>query len=602
VTGDPALIPGALWWLRLRTVFLICFRADRRRTCLLFGLQGLGSICSLASAAGIKLLIDAITQGDLGQVLASAASIAGAAGLAIVFGRGYVRYTIVVSERAGRYIDAELMRLASTIPTIEHFERPRYIDQMTLIRSERRTLALAVNAAVLNFRVLVTLAGATVIMGLLHPVLLVLPLFGVPLLLAHQKEARLTRRAREASAQDTRVRNHLYRVASSPAAGGELRLFGLIGELLTRHEQVTERLVRRTTRAAVASVMVTTLASVVFAVGYVGMILVVIATAGGGTGVIGSIVLVVSLATMINTQMTFAAQSGSHLQQVVAAAGRLLWLTEVSRRSAPEPGQDGMPPSRLAEGISLESVSFRYPDTGADVLRDVSVRLPRGGVVALVGENGSGKSTLVKLLSGLYRPTTGTIRVDGSDLAGIDPARWQRSVSPAYQDFMRFEFPLREAVGLGDLPRISQDEPVRTALARVGAAHLAELKPGGLGTRLGTAWGGVDLSGGQWQQLALARALIRDESLLVIFDEPTAALDALTEKQLFERISEAVRERAADGAITLLVSHRFTTVTMADLIIVLKDGRVTETGDHETLRLSGGLYQELHELQSRLYQ
>jgi ATP-binding cassette, subfamily B, bacterial len=602
VTGDPGVPPGAPWWLRLRTVFMICFRADRRRTCLLFGFQALGSIFSLASAVGIKLLIDAITRRDLGGVLASAGVMAGSAGLAIVCARGYVRYMIVVSERAGRSIDAELMRLAGTIPTIEHFERPRYVDQMTLIRSERRAMSQAVNAIAVNFQVTLTLAGTTVIMGLLDPVLLVLPLFGVPVLLAHQKSARLTRRAREASAQDTRLKDHLYRVASSSAAGGELRLFGLTGELLKRHKQATERIERRTTRAAVSSITVTTLASVVFAAGYVVMILVVIATTGGGTAAIGDIVLVVSLATMINSQMTLAAQNGSYLQQVTAAAGRLLWLTEVSRHSAPEPGAVVAPPSRLAKGIALESVSFRYPDTGADVLSDVSVRLPPGSVVALVGENGSGKSTLVKLLSGLYRPTAGSILVDGADLAGIDPAGWERSVSPAYQDFMRFEFPLREAVGIGDLPRIGQDGPVRTALARAGAAHLAQLAPGGLGTALGTAWGGVDLSGGQWQQVALARALIRDESLLVVFDEPTAALDALAEKRLFERISQAVRERAAEGAITLLVSHRFTTVTMADLIIVLDGGRITETGDHDTLRRSGGLYQELHDMQSRLYQ
>jgi ATP-binding cassette subfamily B protein len=601
MSGGPAEVPDSSWWLRARTVFMICFRADRRHTSLLFGVQLLANLCMLASIASIKVIIDGIVVGQVGQAVAGAGLMAGSAGLATAFSRGYVRYTVVVSERAGRYMDAELMRLAGTIPTIEHFERPRYADQMTLIRRERSMLAGAVNAAVLNFRVLVSLAGATVIIGLLNPLLLVVPLFGIPELFAQRVSARLARQARERSAQDTRARNHLFQVAVSPSAGKELRLFGLIDELLYRHEQVAARTERRTTSAALRGVAMVTIASTLFAIGYVGMVIVVLAIAGGGPGAVGSIVLVVSLATMINAQMASAAQFGAYLEQVTSAAGRLLWLTDVSRRSTPQQGLKETAPSRLTDGIALESVSFRYPDTERAVLHDVSVRIPRGSVVALVGENGSGKSTLVKLLSGLYHPDQGTITADGADLAEIDPASWQRRVSPAYQDFMRFEFPLREAVGVGDLTQMGQDRSIQAALARAGAADLAGIAPSGLDTMLGTSWGGVDLSGGQWQKLALARALIRNESLLVVFDEPTAALDALTEKQLFERISEIVRERAADGAVTVLVSHRFTTVTMADLIIVLKDGRIAETGDHETLLRGGGLYQELFELQSHLY-
>ncbi|MFL6118732.1 ABC transporter ATP-binding protein [Actinophytocola sp.] len=601
MTTDPAVALPASWWLRVRTVFALCFRADRRRSALLFALQALANLATLASTIGIKVVIDAVARGDVGRAVAGAGTMAATMGLASVFNRGYLRYTTVVSERAGRYIDTELMRLAGTIPTIEHFERPRYMDQMTLIRQERGALAGAVNAAVLNFRVFVSLAGATVIMGLLHPLLLVLPLFGVPQLLAHRASSRLAQRAREEGAQDSRAREHLYQVAASPSAGKELRLFGLVDELLDRHELVTDRIERRTTRAALRGAALTTGASVLFAAGYVGMIILLIATTGGGIDSVGTIVLVVSLATMINAQLASAAQFGAYFQRVATAAGRLLWLTEVSRRNAPEPGMDVPPPARLSGGIVLDSVSFRYPDSEREVLRDVSVHIPAGSVVAVVGENGSGKSTLVKLLSALYRPSAGVIRVGGTDLASMDPALWQRRVSPAYQDHVRFEFLLGQSVGLGDLPRIDDRPVVTAALARAGAAELADLPPEGLDTQLGTAWGGVELSGGQWQKLALARALVRDESLLVVLDEPAAALDALTEKQLFERISDVVRERAAEGAVTLLVSHRFTTVTMADLIIVLDDGRITEVGDHDTLRRAGGLYQELYDMQSRLY-
>ncbi|KZM73890.1 hypothetical protein AWN90_35770 [Nocardia terpenica] len=601
VTDDPVVVREASWWRRAGTVFALCFRADPRRASLLFGMQVLANLATLASTLGIKVVIDAIVHGDVARVLAGAGFMAGAAGLASAFGRGYLRFTTVVSERAGRYIDTELMRLAGSIPTIEHFERPRYVNQMTLLRQERSALAGAVNAAVLNLRVAVSLTGAVVVLAVLHPVLLALPLFGIPQVLAHRASTRMAQRAREDNAQDTRARDHLYQVAASLSAGRELRLFGLVDEVLTRHEEIGERIVRRTARAALRGTALTAAASLVFAAGYVGMIVLMLAdTEGGGAAAVGTIVLVVSLATMINTQLAAAVQFGSYFQRVAAAAGRLLWLTEVSRRAA-RPEADASPPASLTEGITLESVSFRYPDTDRDVLREVSVRIPKGSVVAVVGENGSGKSTLVKLLSGLYQPTAGVIRVNGTDLAGIAPDRWQHRVSPAFQDHARFEFLLAESVGLGDLPRIDDRQAVSAALVRAGASELTRLPDPGLATQLGTTWGGVDLSGGQWQKLALARALMREDALLVVLDEPAAALDAFAEKQLFERIGEMVRERAAAGAITLLVSHRFTTVTMADLIIVLTAGRITEIGDHETLRGNGGLYQELYELQSRLY-
>jgi ABC-type multidrug transport system fused ATPase/permease subunit len=174
-------------------------------------------------------------------------------------------------------------------------------------------------------------------------------------------------------------------------------------------------------------------------------------------------------------------------------------------------------------------------------------------------------------------------------------------VSPVYQDHARFEFPIGQSVGLGDLSRINDEKVVTAALDRAGASELGCLTSDGLSTSLGTAWGGKELSGGQWQKLALARALMRENSLLVILDEAAAALDALAERQLFEHIGKVVRDRAAEGAVTLLVSHRFTTLSVADLIIVLADGRIKEIGDHKELRHGGGLYQELYELQSGMY-
>jgi ABC-type multidrug transport system fused ATPase/permease subunit len=243
-----------------------------------------------------------------------------------------------------------------------------------------------------------------------------------------------------------------------------------------------------------------------------------------------------------------------------------------------------------------------WPD--APVLRDVSLCLPAGAVVALVGENGAGKTTLVKLLARFYEADGGRITVDGVDLRRFDVDDWRARLGAVYQDFCRFEFLAGETVGVGDLARLAERRTLEGARAR--AADVAATLPQGLETQLGKAWdGGVDLSGGQWQKLALARGLMRGEPpghpLLIAFDEPTAALDAHAEYALFESFAAAAHGGRSRDTVTLLVSHRFSTVRMADHIVVLDQGRVKEQGSHEHLMRLGGTYAELYELRARAY-
>ena len=260
------------------------------------------------------------------------------------------------------------------------------------------------------------------------------------------------------------------------------------------------------------------------------------------------------------------------------------------------------PPAVLKRGIALREVSFGYPPDGGLVLDRVDVDLPAGAAVALVGENGAGKTTLVKLLTGMYQPTAGQVLLDGVPLADIDLAAWRERTAATFQDFVRFELLAGETVGLGDLPRIDTEAALAEALHRADATTVTDALPDGLGTRLGRSFtGGQELSGGQWQRLALARGMMRDVPLLLILDEPTASLDAITEAALFERYLSARRLAGRAGAITLLVSHRFSTVRMADLIIVLDQGRIVASGDHASLIREGGLYAELYELQARAY-
>jgi ATP-binding cassette subfamily B protein len=279
---------------------------------------------------------------------------------------------------------------------------------------------------------------------------------------------------------------------------------------------------------------------------------------------------------------------------------RLAWLEDYA--ASVRASADLAPPSALHRGISLEHVSFIYPGTSRIVLDDVSVTLPTGAVIAIVGENGAGKTTLVKLLAKMYEPTSGSILVDDTPLARIPADEWRARLAGAFQDFFRFEFVARHTVGLGDVVRIDDEQAVVAAVYRAGAGDVVARLTSGLETQLGPTWpNGMELSFGQWQKLALARGFMRDEPLLLILDEPTAALDAETEHALFERYAAALRGTGAGNGITILVSHRFSTVRMADLIVVLDGTRVVETGSHEELMAKGGQYSELYSIQAAAY-
>jgi ATP-binding cassette subfamily B protein len=279
---------------------------------------------------------------------------------------------------------------------------------------------------------------------------------------------------------------------------------------------------------------------------------------------------------------------------------RLAWLEDYAASLVRK--ADAPPPETLREGVRFEHVSFSYPGTERLVLEDVNVTFKPGSVIAIVGENGAGKSTLVKLLCGLYSPDVGRILVDGTDLQRIEPDKWRSRISGAFQDFFKFEFRARHTVGLGDLPRLEDAPAITNAVHRAGAADVVEHLGRGLETQLGPTWpGGAEISFGQWQKLALARGFMRTRPLVLVLDEPTAALDAETEHALFERYAEAARAGDGTGSITILVSHRFSTVRMADFIVVLDGSRVVEAGTHDELLAKRGQYSELYKIQAAAY-
>jgi ATP-binding cassette subfamily B protein len=240
----------------------------------------------------------------------------------------------------------------------------------------------------------------------------------------------------------------------------------------------------------------------------------------------------------------------------------------------------------------LENVSFRYPGSAKDVLSNITLRIAPGETIALVGKNGAGKTTLIKLLVGLFRPTSGVIRVDDVDVSTLSMSALRRRVGVIFQDFARLQLSMRDNVGVGWLPAREDDAAVSAAITDGGAREIVERLKDGMETPLGRAFGGDDLSGGQWQRVALARAFMRKSRILVL-DEPTAAMDAEGEHEIFQRFRDLKKDRTA-----ILITHRFGTVRMADRIVVIDGGRIVEDGTHDALMAVGGLYARMFSLQA----
>ena len=561
----------------------------------------LGAIFGLIASYQIQGVVQAATSGDRQRALTAALVLAITGGLGALSYLIYSQMLPRVIEAITVHLDSELVRLTARIPTLEYADRPVHADKIQLIRGQSQMLAGGLQAVMLNVRMLVTLGGTFVILIGIDPWLALLPIFAIPRAVAGQRARQLQVRAQEATAEPMRLRGHIFNHATSPVAGKELRIFGLGQELADRYRAISETTRHLNVRANWGGAIWSSLGDMAFTLGCVGAVSWLVVQAIHGRVSPGGVVLAATLSTGLILQMTFALQFAQVLQAITTTVERYLWLVDFSNAAASGATGEGPAPATLTRGLRIEGVSFAYPDRDKPVLSDVSLELPVGRVVALVGENGSGKSTLVKLLCGFYRPSQGRILVDEADLADIALLDWRKRVGGAFQDFTNFEVALRESVGIGDLPRIDDRAQVTGALGRAGGSDLATLDAAGLDAMLGKTWGGTDLSGGQWQKLALARALMRDAPLLAVFDEPAAALDASAEHDLFERFAAEARSGDSAGRATLLVSHRFSTVRMADVIAVLDGGQIVESGSHQTLMKAGGKYAELFEIQASAY-
>ena len=555
-------------------------------------------VAPLVVAIGLRPLIDGLVGGSAGQVRIGAAMVAGGLLPLVIAPAGYRWTTSRFRERSIMVLQKRLLELSSSAPRLEHFERPEFWDRLQLLRRSSFELAMGITFAFVAPIVTVELLFSALLLADLQPALAVLPVIAVPAAWISQRAEKIRRDGELRSAENRRTAIHLFSVAASAPAAKEVRIFALTSELLERHRDASGQVHRVTEASLIRSVLVGVAGWLLFAGAYVVAVLVVLRSAAAGRATVGDVALALSLAAAMVGSASRLSELAGNARKAVTASEHYHWLEDLA---ASESKGHQAPPDGLRRGIELEHVSFRYDNGDRPALDDVSVLLPAGSVVAVVGENGAGKTTLVKLLTGMYTPSEGRVLIDGIDLATIDLLAYRKRLTAGFQDFVQFELLTREAVGVGDVPRIDDNEAVDGALRKANASFVASL-PLGTETPLGRSWsGGVDLSGGEWQKLAIARSLLRAQPLLTVLDEPTASLDPQTEHALFEQIArDSVRGRT-EARITVLISHRFSTVRMADLIIVLDAGHVVEHGTHDDLMASGGLYAELYELQAQAY-
>jgi ATP-binding cassette subfamily B protein len=578
------------------TMLARCWRTAPGTSALLTGLIIAESAAVTLLALSVRSLVDGAQRHNPADILAASA---GAAVCLLIVNIGLntrQSFRGNLSERIGLTLDQEILGIVAGLPRLDHLEQPAYLDRVSLALGGGPSLVAAAWAPLESTGGLIGLGSSVVLLTRVHPALLVILVFAPVPLLVNRRAQNLLRASALAGAESARREEHLFGLLTSPAPAKEIMIYGAAPRLMELREQQWRAVTVLQQQARLRSSLLMSAGWSLFTAAYIGGLAYTAYLTSAGLRSAGDMLLAITLAGQLRRQVEQTVQSVGDVVVGAEALEPYLWLLryyeeETSGRSAPAP--DVRPPAVLRQGITLDEVSFRYPEGGRDAVDSVSVHLPAGSTVAVVGEYGSGKTSLVKLLCRFYPPHSGRITVDGTDLADLAPDVWNARLTVAFQDFGRYRTTLSEAVGIGDLERSGDGPAVQQAIRDGDAQAVVDQLPDGVKTRLGHDFGGVDLSEGQWQRVALARSAMRTRPLLLILDEPTAALDAPSEYAVFRR-HRAIARRLADecGTITLIVSHRLSTVRDADLILVMEQGRLAEAGDHQSLLARGGLYAE----------
>lgn len=515
----------------------------------------------------------------------------------------------LLGGRLGVTINVMILEKALTLE-LRHFEDAEFYDKLTRARRDASTRPLAIVQE--NFHILRNLLSLAGYAGLLLAfrawMIPVLVLAAVPSFLAETMFSRAAFRLRNWRSPETRRLNYLEYVLANDQHAKEVKLFALGPVLLGRYRDLAstllsedETLARQralwayllsllSTAAFYACYAVIVYSTVTSHLSLGDMTLYLVAFRGGQQGFQA---ILASVGGMYEHNL-YMSNLFEYLDIPLPNAGALVPAVDATALPAPLPD----PAPGTEAGIRFEGVGFRYPGADSWALRGIDLFIPRGASLALVGQNGAGKTTFIKLLTRLYRPTEGRILLDGRALDSWPLETLQRRIGVIFQDFNQYQLLLRENVGVGSVEHLGEDQRILRAIDRGGADAVVERLPQGLDTQLGRWFAnGAELSGGQWQKIALARAFMREEADILVLDEPTAALDPEAEHAVFQRF-----RTLAEGRTTIVISHRFPTVRMADRIVVIERGTIIEQGTHAELLAQAGRYAELFTLQAQGYQ
>jgi ATP-binding cassette subfamily B protein len=501
----------------------------------------------------------------------------------------------LLADRYTHHVSVEVMRKAASLD-LTVYEDPVFYDRLERARVQATDRLAMIQQMGRLIQQSVTAIAFSAVLIRYSPFLLLLLVVGIiPAFLGESHFAFLTYAKNFRQTPVRRMMDYLRQVGGSKEAAKELKLFNLSNYLTGRFTELSLGIYKENVSLNRRRLFWGGLLSLLGQVGYYAAYAYSIYRTIQGRYSIGDLTLITTaiMQAMSNIQMAFSTASG--------VADQALFLTDLIAFFAMQPRiaskANGLPtPRPIARGFEFRNVSFAYPGTSRRILSNFNFNLLRRERVALIGENGQGKTTIVKLITRLYDPTEGEILLDGIDLREYDLASLHAEIGVVFQDFMRYEMTARENISVGRIEVLSSANELEQAARKSLASEVIAKLEGGYDQMLGRRFeNGVDLSGGEWQKVALARAYLRDAQLLVL-DEPTAALDARSEFEVFERFAELT-----EGKMALLISHRFSTVRMADRIVVLEGGRLVEEGSHSQLVALGGRYAAMFEMQAASY-